>query len=137
MLAEHGLLRSDISGPVAQQAGVPTGAVVESGFANGGYFTKWADGTMQCHRMVAVDLGHENPQLFDYPDPMVVAFGGQATGANRLEADNAYRANAAYRIKEVGRMPVWTDTSGWMLQVIKAEGQDTIDMHLSAFGRWY
>lgn len=40
--------RNNIVGPVSQTAGVPTGAIVETGSNANGSWTKWADGTMIC-----------------------------------------------------------------------------------------
>jgi len=44
--------RSNIIGPVSQAAGVPTGAIIERGSNANGEYTKFADGTMICTRLV-------------------------------------------------------------------------------------
>lgn len=42
--------RSNAVGTVSQSAGVPTGAIIESGSNSAGQYTKWADGTYHCTR---------------------------------------------------------------------------------------
>lgn len=49
-LALKSASKADIVGTVSQSAGVPTGAIVESGSNANGSWTKWADGTMICRR---------------------------------------------------------------------------------------
>jgi hypothetical protein len=40
--------KTSILGTVSQSAGVPTGAIIETGSNANGIYTKWADGTMIC-----------------------------------------------------------------------------------------
>lgn len=44
--------RADILGTVSQSGGVPTGAIIEAGSNSNGTYTKFADGTMICRRVI-------------------------------------------------------------------------------------
>lgn len=51
---------TNILGTVSQSAGVPTGAIIESGSNANGRYTKWADGTMICTHKLAVPAWSAN-----------------------------------------------------------------------------
>lgn len=44
--------RADILGTVSQSGGVPTGAIIEKGSNSNGEYTKFADGTLICRRVI-------------------------------------------------------------------------------------
>lgn len=49
-IATMAALQARILGTVSQSGGVPTGTIIETGANANGTYTKWADGTMICHR---------------------------------------------------------------------------------------
>lgn len=49
--------QGNIVGTVSQSAGIPTGAIIESGSNANGEFTKFADGTMICRFSVVTSTG--------------------------------------------------------------------------------
>jgi len=73
MLAEHGVLRSAIMGPVSQAGGAPTGAIMESGSNANGEYVRLADGTQLCFARPVLDLSVTASQDFTYP----AAFAGR------------------------------------------------------------
>jgi len=136
MLAEHGLLRSQMLGPVSQSGGVATGSVIERGTTGQGDYVKWADGTMMCFRDVTIDINSVARQDFDFAQPLVTPLGASVCGANVAEMDGTLRPGGAKRRRALGELSVWTDTAGWRVQLHQAVEVDTVDIRLSAFGLW-
>ena len=130
MLAEHGVLRTQILGPVAQVGGQPTGAILERGQSPYGRYVKWADGTMFCCRTVAVDIDSGAPQLFDYPEPMSETLAVHVGGADPAQAGTAARRRA------LGTLPVWATATGWHVQLEAPVAAETLDVALTAYGLW-
>lgn len=71
MRADWGYGRGNVVGAVSQEAGSPTGAIIESGNNEHGYYVRWADGTQECWGRIRVDVTSTSPQLFEYPMPFV------------------------------------------------------------------
>ncbi|SEK06359.1 Protein of unknown function [Cribrihabitans marinus] len=130
MLAEHGVLRAQILGPVAQIGGQPAGAILERGQTTQGHFVKWADGTMICSRTVTVDVDSSAPQLFDYPAPMATPLAVHAGGIDPAQASTAAQRRA------LGTLPVWATATGWHIQLEAPIAAETLEVALLAYGLW-
>lgn len=66
--------RADILGTVSQSGGVPTGAIIEAGSNSNGTYTKFADGTMICRRVITTADVNTNMNV---PDNLGGYRGGQ------------------------------------------------------------
>lgn len=79
--------QGNVTGTVSQVAGVPTGAIIESGSNSNGRFIKYADGTLICTHLVSVGAWSANASTFatwTYPTPFIstpVAVSTDTTGA--------------------------------------------------------
>lgn len=66
--------RADILGTVSQSGGVPTGAIIEKGSNSNGEYTKFADGTLICRRVITTADVNTNMSV---PDNLGGYRGGQ------------------------------------------------------------
>lgn len=133
MLAEHGMLRSDIVGTVGQVGGVPTGAIIERSTSAAGTVIKWADGTLMMMRTVTIDIGSSGPQDFDYPAPLTTVTGGSAIGA---DAGQSSGTGGVERRQALADLAVWTNADHWKVRLPDAVAADTLDVTLTVFGLW-
>jgi hypothetical protein len=131
MLAQHGVLRSEILGTVAQSGGLPTGAIIERSTGAGGDVVKWADGTVMMTRTVTIDINDTAAQDFTYPQALSTVLGGSVIGADATEA-----AGSAQR-RALADMAVWTDAAGWKVHLPDAVAVGTLDVTLSVIGLWF
>jgi hypothetical protein len=134
MLAQHGVLRSGVLGTVSQVAGVPTGAIVESGSNASGRFVRWADGTQICTRSVVIDINTDNGQDFAFPASFASIQSGGVCGTVLAEGNTTGRID---RCRALGSLPVFIDPTGWRVRLAEAIAADTISVGLTATGRWY
>ena len=129
--------KADIVGPVSQTAGVPTGAIIESGSNANGRFIKYADGTLICTKRVATDISST---------AIGAIFGSGAFGSGAYPA--AFIATPIVNYSgfiETGNVngiwagcytsPTQTDWGNYRLLSAGSYGAGHID--LTAIGRWY
>lgn len=133
MLAEHGVLRSEIVGPVSQAGGLPTGAILERTTTADGHVVKWADGSIMMSKTVTVDIGTGSPQDFDYPDTIAMVLGGGFVGAKPSEASGT---GAVDRRQAMADMAVWTNGDSWKVRLPQGISSDTLEVTLTVFGLW-
>ena len=129
--------KSNIVGTVSQSGGVPTGAVVERGASAAGSWTKWADGTMICRKVISTDsISNVNNGVFitgqfsagDWPvpfveNPIVSAIGIVPGTAWTMWAANALGTSA-------------TSAGSWR-GVASGTTTQGCFINISAIGRWY
>ncbi|MEO1019060.1 MAG: DUF2793 domain-containing protein [Pseudomonadota bacterium] len=134
MLAEHGVLRSEIIGSVTQSGGLPTGAIIERSTTASGNFVKWADGTVMMSRTVTVDINTTNVQDFAYPDAIATVLGGGFVGADAGEAQGV---GSVPRREAMAKLAIWTDAAGWRIRLSDEIADDTLQVNLTVFGLWF
>lgn len=134
MLAEHGVLRSEIVGVVDQTGGLPTGAIIERYTTTGGNVVKWADGTIIMTHTVTVDINTSAPQDFDYPDAITTVLGGGFIGA---DAGQSSGDGGFERRQAMAGLAVWTNNSDWKVRLPQGIAEDTIEVTLTVFGLWF
>ncbi len=119
--------RDDIVGTVSESAGVPTGAIIESGNNANGNFVKFADGTMWCdRRLFSVASGGT---VWTYP----VAFVGTVPTITHSIVVTV--ASGTPLMSEV-HAPSITQAIALIYDVAGVfAGSETID--ITAKGRWY
>lgn len=133
MLAEHGLLRSDIVGMVTGSATAPAGALFETGTTANGTFMKFANGLAICSRAVSVMAVTTAEQDFDLPLPLVTVLGGSVIGADPSEAEGA---SGLKRVKILEETALWVDQNKWRVRYENTHGIQNFQVILTAFGMW-
>lgn len=131
--------RADILGTVSQSGGVPTGAIIEAGSNSNGTYTKFADGTMICRRVITTaDVntsmnvpdnlgGYRGGQtLIAFP----ATFSGQPVGCGDVvnNSDGA-RCNVT-----AGNTSTWTVG---LHTINSGNVGTTYAINLLAIGRWF
>lgn len=131
--------QDNVVGTVSQVAGVPTGAIIESGSnANGEYF-KWADGTMICtfSEIKAIDVNLANNVLYRSDDQPRRNYPQQFTrldyGSIQLEG-----GGLSWLVTPLGSLS--STTTAWggyiILDTNPSTGVSYIIRYF-AIGRWY
>ena len=119
----------NVVGTVAQAGGVPTGALVESGSNANGHYMRLADGTQICTRTVAHDLSDLDAQAWAYPmgfaSAPVASFAVVGNSAAALEAWGQNGGSA------------WAAAGEWRTRHRAALADATIEVQLTATGRWF
>ncbi len=134
MLAEHGVLRTDVVGAVSQAGGLPTGAIIERTTTGSSNVVKWADGTVMMSRMVTVDINSADSQDFAYPDTIATVLSGGFIGG---DANDANGVGSVPRREGLASLAVWTDTNGWRVRLPEVIDDYTISVMLTVVGLWY
>jgi hypothetical protein len=123
-------------GAVSQAAGIPTGAIVESGSNANGTFTKYADGTMICVRtytVTGVNVTNATGSLFyvtwtaqtfaaTFIAPPVVHNGAYVSGASIWATNGSSTA---------------TSTGAFLVMAPNSISNAAITVHITAIGRWF
>lgn len=133
MRADYGVLRSAMTGPVAMTGGQPSGAIIESGENASGRYTRFADGTQICTRLVVIDLNTVDAQDFSLPAAMTAVDGGSVAGADILQATGS---GSTVRREALFKLPLWVSDTIWRVRLRSALGADTLSARLTAIGRW-
>ena len=109
---------NNILGTVSQSAGVPTGAIIESGSNANGYYVKYADGTMICRFMgtTAINTGvatgslFYNLGIFTFPVAFVSTTGLVVTGV--ANGNNVWSGSAAVTSTDEVTIRLFSTSSG-------------------------
>lgn len=119
----------NVLGPVSQAGGQPTGALVERGSNANGAYVRFADGTQICTRTVTHDLSDLDAQSWVYP----VAFAGAPV------ASFAVVGNSATALEAWGQNggTAWAEAGEWRSRHRSALASSTIELQLTATGRWF
>ncbi|MEM9635963.1 MAG: DUF2793 domain-containing protein [Pseudomonadota bacterium] len=133
MLAEHGLLRSDIVGMVTGSATAPGGALFESGTTANGTFMKFANGLALCSRSVSVTAVSTAVQDFDLPLTLATVIGGSVIGADPSDAEGN---SGLKRVKILEETALWVDQNKWRVRYENTHGIQNFQVILTALGTW-
>ena len=137
--------RDSILGTVSETAGVPTGAVIESGSNSDGEYTKYADGRVIATALVTVnfngDIDLDSRRAFDPPVTFLYDFtavdGGVGSSANVTTLDSAGRdfGNGLIQNFELAG----ADPGNWVVATLDQATADSGDNNVSlmAIGRWF
>ena len=118
----------NVVGTVTQTAGVPSGAVIESGNNSNGSYVRFADGTQICTRTVTHDLADLDIQGWAYPLAFVgTPVAGFAVIGNAADALEAWGQNGG---------TAWAEASEWRTRH-RSTLASTIGVQLTATGRWF
>ncbi|WP_076702644.1 hypothetical protein [Salipiger abyssi] len=123
-----------VVGAVAQTAGTPTGKIIERGSNASGEYVKFADGTMQCWRIVNHDLDDGQGQDWSFPVTFVGTVAGGDIGVN------GGTGAIAQQWSDRGGVAFANGTTKWVTRAsigASAGNGDTIPIHLFATGRWF
>lgn len=133
-------------GPVAMQAGIPAGALVERGTTATGHYVKLADGTMTCwHRLVIDQFGNSRRLWADWtlPAPFVdaTAVVAQATlaegpGMSSTAINFADHRLLATRVEVVDAATIRAAQTAWGGSAGSFAAGDWMTLHVTAHGRW-
>ena len=118
--------RDNILGTVSESAGVPTGAIIESGSNANGEYTKYADGTQICRFRAAASAGSDTTWTF--PATFVGIPHVLITAATSLSNITAHTRSGAGVTTLKADWGAWTASSG-----ARAAAQS----NLIAIGRWF
>lgn len=131
--------RADILGTVSQSGGVPTGAIIEAGSNSNGTYTKFADGTMICRRVITTADVNTNMNV---PDNL-----GGYRGGQTLIAFPATFSGQPVGCGDVVNNPDGArcnvtagNTSTWTVGLHTINGGNvgtTYAINLLAIGRWF
>ena len=133
MLAQHGITRPGIVGPVSMAGGVPAGAVIERGSGASGEWVKWADGTALVTRQVTIDINTDGAQDFGFPIPLSLTRSGGYVGSNASESSGT---GSLSRREAMAMMALWLTATGWRIRLRNPIAADVVTCRLSATGLW-
>jgi len=137
--------QANILGTVSESGGVPTGAIIERGSNANGEFVKYADGTQICFRSLSYTASSSSTSV-DFPSAFlstpIVSFAGHGFDAN---GGSGFAARMWTIITTVGTS---VDSTSWRLRRRRdldstlggntpIDGETTVDVSLTAIGRWY
>lgn len=130
----------DILGTVSQSSGVPTGALIEYGSNANGDYTRWADGTQICRRLVSVGgSGWTAAAWGTYVSGGAVSWAA-AFSAAPLVTVNAHDGAISSRSAYVVTTPATTTgvSAIWLASPNpSATSGANVNVHLNAIGRWF
>ncbi|MEM8824009.1 MAG: DUF2793 domain-containing protein [Pseudomonadota bacterium] len=143
MRADWGYGPGNVLGPVAETAGVPTGAVIERGETPAGAFVRFADGTQICNGVVVLDGVEASRLSKTWVFPMRFAGGAPSFIGLTLDASaGSFQVTPA--LDELGIL-VQSDTTDAQTVVsqFRAAGGadfvagDRVAIVTCAIGRWF
>ncbi|NQY59258.1 DUF2793 domain-containing protein [Cognatishimia sp.] len=121
MLADYGYGPGNLVGSVAEAAGVPTGAVIETGSTVDGSYTRFADGTQICAQ--SLTTSGTGVTTWSFPTAFSSAPSCVASAEASLPRFTTTGASSASQI----------DVDCW--DITGTRQAETV--HLIAFGRWF
>ena len=149
--ADHAYGPGNLVGGVSEAAGVPTGAVVESGSNANGSYTRWADGTQHCWQVLNVGsilaFGNGTPgDLYrtayaSWTFPVAFVDGAWVLNAT-AQTDTPTSSGTVQMILAVGGHPlaIGPGTGARHLQAVRL-GDDSTDLdaliYCMVVGRWF
>lgn len=131
--------RADILGSVSQSGGVPTGAIIEKGSNSNGEYTKFADGTLICRRVITTADVNTNMNV---PDNLggyrggqtLIAFPATFSGQPVGCGDVVNNPDGARCNVTAGNTSVWTVG---LHTINSGNVGTTYAINLLAIGRWF
>lgn len=131
--------RADILGTVSQSGGVPTGAIIEKGSNSNGEYTKFADGTLICRRVITAADVNTNMNVPDNLGgyrggqvniPFPATFSSKPCGGGDIQNNpDGARANISAINVSAWSVGLHTMNSGTVAS--------THEIQLLAIGRWF
>lgn len=130
---------ADILGSVSQSGGVPTGAIIEKGSNSNGEYTKFADGTLICRRVITTADVNTN---INVPDNLggyrggqtLIAFPATFSGQPVGCGDVVNNPDGARCNVTAGNTSVWTVG---LHTINSGNVGTTYAINLLAIGRWF
>lgn len=143
MRADYGFGPGNVVGTVSEAAGVPTGAVVESGSTSDGDYTRWADGTQIC--WVAIDTVFDQTRrlVADWTFPKPFAVGSKPVTTASLETENNVAPVGEEILPPMARKGLTLRNETCNIRVYRIAGgtdfdpADTLRVFAMAIGRWF
>lgn len=140
MIAENGVLKSDVLGTVSQAGGVPTGSIIERGSNANGHYVRFADGTQICtvHDFELAFLNSatiRNDWVFPVPfiDSTRTVTYTMTRSPTNVAPPNSYRSGFQFEDTQVESPTqariAWLG-SGW-------SNQGSLYCRVMAIGRWF
>ena len=130
--------QGNILGTVSQSAGVPTGAIIESGSNANGEFVKYADGTMICTRIE--DVGTPTTLNSDFNNLSSFSLPATYVGDYTVAAAVGVGTNSA-PLRGKYSISCRQDANLWGRLCLTRHGTSTGDqivtVSLTAIGRWF
>lgn len=131
--------RADILGTVSQSSGVPTGAIIEKGSNSNGEYTKFADGTLICRRVITTADVNTNMNV---PDNLggyrggqtLIAFPATFSGQPAGCGDVVNNPDGARCNVTAGNTSTWTVG---LHTINSGNVGTTYAINLLAIGRWF
>jgi hypothetical protein len=125
--------QSNIVGTVSESAGVPTGAIIESGSNANGEYVKYADGTLMCWQEWAVESMADyttREETWTFPVAYTAAPNVSVTGVR--DATEATKKTSAWPLENA-------TTTAVGLACVNDSGtsSDGVGMSAQAHGFWY
>jgi hypothetical protein len=132
--------QGNIVGTVSQSAGVPTGRIIERGSNANGDFTKFADGTMICTKILSVTAGVTTLSAGVYI--ATVADSDWASTFSAIPSVSRQIISSAVNLLWVGSLtsggqPSTTAVGGFYLVSNASRSSGAIDIHMTGTGRWF
>jgi hypothetical protein len=123
-------------GAVAQAAGIPTGAIIESGSNANGNYIKYADGTMICTRVVSGTYNVNNAfGSMWYANIASQAFAATFIAAPICTIASVYGVGAV--MWGAGVLATTTGSGGLTIVSASSFASAALTISLVAIGRWF
>lgn len=144
MRAEHGVLRTDILGTVAQSGGAPTGALFERASTPNGDYVRTADGTQICSITTTLDYDTFFRLRKDWTYPLPFAIGStvsvNVSVASELDATPSPRSFGFFGARQTSGLAHQSCSLRLYIDATSAddfEPTDQITVYATAIGRWF
>lgn len=131
-------VKGNILGTVSQTAGVPTGAIIETGSNANGSYTKWADGTMICsgsYALGSIAMTSASGALFtNVTGTTARTFAATFIAAPICQVTLGSSGGNVFMSSD---LTVTTTTVGGFFFYTVASSTQTLKLHITAVGRWF
>lgn len=142
MRADWGYGRGNLLGTVSQVAGVPTGAVIQSGTTANGEYVRFADGTQICSEAITLSYAGTNriEAVWVFPVP----FSGTPQSVSGSINANSFLSSATPSLEEISGV-VHANTNATQAKFLQYriagrtnfEAADSANCRVMAIGRWF
>ena len=131
--------RDSILGTVSETAGVPTGAIIESGSNSDGEYTRWADGTQQVNQYLEGSWGGSGNQIYDVSWTYPIGFINTPEYQSAMAGGNSSNDNNCLSDKIGQNISNGTvDSTETLFTVVKTGGTSIAgNLRVIAIGRWF
>lgn len=124
-----------IVGTVSQSAGVPTGAIVETGANANGSYVRYADGTQRCRTVISFSLATGTVQTNTWTFPAAFVDGNAVCAVNGFrQGGGSGSVNVIATVASLGN--VTTTNMQYIVEQTIGSTQ-TVAVMITAEGRWF